>query len=278
MLISNCYNCGSEQNSFYAEENGFSLVKCCNCGLLFVSNRPDDKQIQQATVQGKHPGNRDLEVTGRFNKSKIPQYISVLDDLFNGSFGNIKTWLDVGCGHGEFIMAVQRSCSGIISVKGMEPNVKKQESAHKRGLNVNYFNIESHKNKYDIISMLDVYSHLPDPVKFINSLKPLLNSGGEILIETGDSAHFSVNEQVRPFCLPDHLSFASEEIIINILNRLDFEILYIKKYPYLQLSPVYIAKEIVKLILPSYKSIIKYYFNWKKHSQTNMFIRARLKM
>ena len=35
----------------------------------------------------------------------------------------------------------------------------------------------------------------------------------------------------RPFYLPDHLSFASESIIIRILERLGFEILSVKKYP-----------------------------------------------
>jgi len=278
MKMVDCYNCGSEQSNFYAEENGFSLVKCSGCGLLYVKNRPDDDKIMDDTKRSIIQGEKDLDVTVRFNKDAIPRYKIVLNDLFGGDFGKIKTWLDVGCGHGEFIETVMTVSSGAIAIKGAEPNVKKQESARKRGLDISYFDLATHKEKYDIVSLLDVYSHLPDPVLFIKSLKNLLNPGGEILIETGDSANFSAKEQVRPYCLPDHLSFASESIVVNILERLNFEILSIKKYPYLHLDTKSIVKEIVKLVLPNYNSSIKHYFNWKKHSQTNMFIRARLKI
>ncbi|CAN1208624.1 Methyltransferase type 12 [Tumidithrix helvetica PCC 7403] len=277
MKISECYNCGSRQHTFYAEENGFSLVKCDQCGLLFVENRPDDREISQAHKQGKHVGVKEFDVTGRFRPSKIPQYLKVLENLFKGDLGSKKTWLDIGCGHGEFMTAVQKYSSGKVTVKGTEPNVHKQESAISRGLNVSYFDIESHEERYDVISMLNVYSHLPDPPTFLRSVKKLLNPGGELILETGDAAGFSANDQPRPFCLPDHLSFASEDILIGILARLDFEILRINKYSFMQFDLNSMARELVKAILPQYKSRIGYYLKWKMYAQTDMFIRARIK-
>ena len=277
MKISNCYNCGSEQHTFYAEENGFSLVKCDVCGLLFVENRPDENEISQAQKQGKHISVKGLYVTGKFNKGKISQYLKVLEELFNGDLGSKITWLDVGCGHGEFMVAVQKYSSGKVTVKGMEPNVHKQESARKRGLNVSYFDIESHEEKYDVISMLNVYSHLPDPPTFLKSVKKLLKpGGGELILETGDTAGLSAKDQPRPFRLPDHLSFASESILIWILERLDFNILRINKYPFMRIDLNRIARELVKAILPQYKSRIQYYFKGKI-PQTDMFIRAKIK-
>jgi len=276
MKISRCYYCGSEQHSFYAEENGFSLVKCCACGLLFVENRPDGHEISQAHKQGKHGGIKEFKVTGRFSPGRIPPYLRVLEDLFGGDLGNKKTWLDVGCGHGEFMIAVQKYSSGEISVTGTEPNVYKQESAQKRGLSVGFFDIETHTGKYDIISMLNVYSHLPEPPTFINSLKRLLNPGGELILETGDTVHLSAKDHYRPFYLPDHLSFASESIVLGILERLDFEILIISKYPFVSFGLTSIAKELVKIVLPQYQSGLKY-LKRKKYSQTDMFIRASLK-
>ncbi len=276
MKISKCYNCLSEQNSFYAEENGFSLVKCSECGLLFVENPPSDDEISQAHKQGQHRGLTEFNMTGRFNDTKIGRYRDILADIFQGELGNKKTWLDVGCGHGEFMMAIQKYSSRGILVKGTEPNIYKQESARKRGLNVNYFDLESHGEKYDVISMLNVYSHLPNPPIFIKSLKKLLNSGGELILETGDTAHLAAKNQYRPLYLPDHLSFASENIVVNILEKLDFEILGIHKYPFVQYDLKSIGKEIIKVFLPQYKSMLKYYFQGKIYSQTDMFIRARL--
>jgi SAM-dependent methyltransferase len=277
MKISNCYYCGSEQHTFYAEENGFSLVKCDTCGLLFLEERPDNHTITQAHQQGKHGGLKELDATGIFIPDKIPQYIKVLENLFKGDLGNIKTWVDIGCGHGEFIAAVQEYTSGGVVVKGTEPNVHKQESARNRGLNVDYFDIESHEEKYDVISMLNVYSHLPDPPMFIKSLKKLLNPGGELILETGDTACLSAGDHYRPFYLPDHLSFASESIVTGILERLGFEILSISKYPFKRFEIRSIARELVKAVLPQYKSGIQYYLKWKIYSRTDMFIRASLK-
>ena len=272
-----CYNCGSGHSAFYAEENGFSLVKCSGCGLLFVENPPEAHEIAAAVRDGTYPGQRPLDVTGRFSRSAMRRYVAMLQDVFAGDLANKRTWLDVGCGHGEFVQALHDFSSGTIAVRGTEPNIHKVASARKRGLNVSDFDIASHYGKYDVVSMLDVYSHLPNPPSFIESLKRVLNPLGEILVQTGDAAGFSAADQFRPFGLPDHLSFASEEIVVSILKRLGFEIVQVRRYSYLHRDPVSIAKEIAKLFLPHYKSRLRFYFNWAKYSRTNMFIRARLR-
>ena len=277
MLVSSCYNCGSEEHDFYAEENGFSLVKCARCGLLFVAERPDDAEISAAHRQGKHRGEKEIEATGHFQPARIPEYVGILEDLFRGDLQGKKTWLDVGCGHGEFIAAVEKYAPHEIRVKGTEPNVQKQESARKHGLDVGYFDIDAHEQKYDVVSLLNVYSHLPNPPLFLKSLRNRLNPGGELILETGDTAGLSARDHYRPFYLPDHLSFASEEIVVGILERLGYEIIRIKKYPAMQPDLRIIARELAKLVLPNYESSLRYYLKWKLYAQTDMFIRARLK-
>lgn len=91
MKVSNCYNCRSEQHGFYAEENGFALVKCDRCGLLFVDNRPDDDEILQAHMQGQHAGVSEFNATDKFTQGKVSRYLEVLEGLFNGDIGS--------CGH-----------------------------------------------------------------------------------------------------------------------------------------------------------------------------------
>lgn len=112
MKISNCYNCSCGQRTFYARENGFTLVKCSDCGLLYLKERPSDKKITQAHMQGKHSGIKELNVTGKFNEGQIAVYKKVLDDIFKGNFRTLENWLDVGCGHGEFMTALQEYTNG----------------------------------------------------------------------------------------------------------------------------------------------------------------------
>ncbi len=270
-----CYNCGSNENTFYLEDNGFVLVKCNTCGLLYVKDRPDDDKISESARHGRHEGVKDIDVTGHFKQWIIPRYLRVLEDLFKGDIISIKSWLDVGCGHGEFIMAVQEFSKRQINIRGTEPNIWKQESARKKGLNVEFFDLESHKEKYDVVSLLNVYSHLPDSPHFFKSLKKLINPNGELILETGNTAHLSAKDHVQPLNLPDHLSFASENIVINILKRLGFQIICVKKYPFLERNLQSYIREFIKLFLPKYKSRIRF-FNLKKYSSTDMYIRAKL--
>lgn len=277
MELKNCYNCGENQHTFYAEENGFSIMKCSRCGLLYLKDRPDDSTISQAHKQGIHTGLKHFNVTGSFDSGKVSRYKGILKDLFGASISGKKTWLDIGCGHGELLAAVQQYSQGSISIRGSEPNIFKQKQAIKKGLNVDYFDIESHGEIYDVISMLNVWSHLPNPPKFVETLKRLLNPRGELIIQTGDTARFSPEDHYRPFYLPDHLSFASEKIVSDILERAGFQILNVHKYPFLPIRLSTVLKEIIKVFLPNYSSRIVLFLNYKKYSKTDMFIRARIK-
>lgn len=280
MKIEKCYNCGCKERSGFAEENGYLLVKCNQCGLLYLDDRPDDGEISQAHKQGKHSGERQLDVTGRFEPNKIREYMEVLQDVFLGNTGNINSWLDVGCGHGEFLVAVRQYFGAEVHLVGSEPNVHKQQSARQRKLNVSFFDLETHSGRYDIISILNVYSHIPDPPAFIEVLKNCLKPGGRLLIQTGDTADIPADEQCRPFYLPDHLSFASEKIVRDILQRMNFDVVSINKYQLLRIAPRQILKEIVKTILPSYRhrSRVKYYMNRGRYATADMYVLAQLRI
>ena len=270
-----CYNCGSDDAKFFLSENGFNIDKCRKCGLLYMSARPSDDTIKNATAIGQHHGERDLDANVYYNKDVIPHYIGVLQDIFDGDMADITTWLDVGCGHGEFIESVRIYSNNKVKVRGSEPNVNKQASAAKRGLDISFIDLESHDQQYDCVSLLNVYSHLPDPKAFINTLRNVLKPGGEFLLQTGDVADFSPERILKPLCLPDHMSFASEKILRDMLSRLGFEVISVHKYPNLTLTPKALLKEAAKMLLPQYKSYLKYYLNWKSHSKSRMYIRAK---
>ncbi|MGA0369964.1 MAG: class I SAM-dependent methyltransferase [Kiritimatiellia bacterium] len=276
MRIECCYNCGERNRSYYAEENGYTLVKCDGCGLLYLENRPLNEEITQAHKQGKHHGIKELNATGVFLDHKITRYLEILDDIYRGKVSHIHSWLDVGCGHGEFIAALQQYHPEIERVCGTEPNIYKQASARERGLDVGYFDIEKHEKTYDVISLLNVYSHLPDPPEFLKILKGKLNPGGELILETGDTAELNAKDHYRPFLLPDHLSFASEKIVVDILERTGFEIISIHRYPYWLFNIKNLVWECMMALHPRHQSKLKYLLNRKLYSESDLYIRARV--
>lgn len=274
----NCYNCHSNQYNYYDSENGFTLVKCLNCGLLYVNPQPNENDIEESVKTGQHKGAKVFSATGKFQYSKVKNYLNILNDFYSeniGTFSQYK-WLDIGAGHGEFLSALKLFFGEDVNVLGSEPNIHKAKSAQARGVNVVPLNLNKHDYYYDCISLLNVYSHLPNPIQKLKEWTKLLKKNGEILIQTGDTSDLKSGNHPKPYYLPDHLSFASEKIITYILCKMDFEIIRIQKYRCAsspEVTPIRIIKELIKLMIPSQKSKFLYYF--KKYPNLNMWIRAK---
>ena len=101
-----------------------------------------------------------------------------------------------------------------------------------------------------------------------------MNPDGELLIETGDSAELPADDHHRPFYLPDHLSFGSERILCEVLEKSGYELIEIRKYPFIKWSLDRLIKETAKVFLPRWKTNLKYLF---KRYDIDMYIRARSK-
>jgi SAM-dependent methyltransferase len=276
-----CYNCGSSSRTPYATENGCNLVKCADCGLLYVCPRPSDEEIAEGVTLGAHTGEKTIESTGRYMGAKVAIYRKVLKDIYASELQNRnRTWLDVGCGHGELLVVLQELSKNKVNARGIEPNRHKIDAARNRGLKVDYFDLTSHDGLYDSISLLNVYSHLTDPPGFLRMVKQRLKSGGELLLETGDTADLPADIYPRPFLLPDHLSFCSERILSDMLTRIGFQIVSINKYPTFKLWTMKwrILRETVKIFLPNKESQLAVMYRWHRVARyrTDTWIRARV--
>ena len=270
-----CYNCGSSRKEFWAEENGFTLVKCLDCGLVYVDPRPDQAEIDRAVVEGVHKGTNLVVNKPEFSQRRFNAYPGILKDLFRNDLkGKKLRWLDIGCGNGELLLALKENYPRI-SPRGLEPNLMKQELARSKGLEVGYFELKDHKERYDIISTLNVYSHLPDPPAFFRMCRGLLTPGGEILVETGDIGDWTREDISWALTLPDHLSFAPESVVRNVLEKSGFDIVAVQKYTRWPCDHILVrlAKEILKIVWPGKKSEISRYREfWREYLLSRKFI------
>jgi SAM-dependent methyltransferase len=274
----NCYNCKSEKYKKYDTENGYQYVKCIDCGLVYLNPRPSESEINAAHEIGLHHGDNDINVTGTYDAGKIKRYMRIVNDFYKREDFKLKKlkWLDIGCGFGEFLETLKILFGENLSLKGSEPNKYKSSSCIERGLDVEFLDLPKHSDKYDFISLLNVYSHLPNPIEFLHNLKRILNPGGEIFLETGHSSHLPAKLHHKPYYAPDHLSFANQEIVENILKRNGFEILQTKIYRHEQFPEITEVKRIVRQLA----NIVLNKGGWSnlfpKQPDRDMFIRARL--
>ncbi len=139
-------------------------------------------------------------------------------------------WVDVGSGYGETLEAVTALASPGSTLVGVEPMKHKAEIARKAGLTIVNSYLEPGQFKADIISTVDIFSHIPEFHSFLKVVASNLAPGGEVFIESGNLADLkSRSEFPGELGLPDHLVFAGEEQLTRYLNDAGFDVLDIRR-------------------------------------------------
>lgn len=223
-----CPYCGSPRHAFWAQELGFAAVRCTDCGLLYCNPRPTAALIDAAVRSGAHGEEaQGLVVSARRAGRKVRQYQRLFRRMFDDvwSRGQPVSWLDVGAGYGEVLEAVTALAPAGSRIVGLEPMRPKAQQARARGLSIVEDYLRPGQPSVQIISLVDVFSHLPDFGRFLDDVRAVLEPGGQLFVETGNLADLTSRADFPgELGLPDHLVFAGEHHLRGYLERAGFEI------------------------------------------------------
>ncbi len=228
-----CPYCRTDSADAWATENGFTAVKCRGCGLVYVNPRPAASVIAAGVETGEH---KEIEgghnVVGRRSGRKVRAYRRVFESMFGDVWARnspIK-WLDIGAGFGEVVEAVQSLAPAGSQVEGIEPMRPKAEYARAQGLRVRTGYLDEIKETYQFVSLIHVFSHLPDFRSFLTGVRAVLDPHGEFFLETGNIGDLSSPHEVpAQLDLPDHLVFAGERHIKGYLEEAGFTIVQLNR-------------------------------------------------
>lgn len=245
-----CPACGADDSDPWGAENGYQAVSCRACGLLYVNPRPSGDQISEATRIGMHQTE-----AGQLNlvAKRSPHRIAALSDRIRGMFGDEiaagkpMRWLDVGAGFGETVEAAMAALPPGSEVIGVEPMQPKVAAAQALGLPIVDTPLGNLPGGYDVISLINVFSHIPDFKDFGGEIARLLAPGGSVWIETGNVADVSRGDYPDRLYLPDHLVFAGPEQMTRILADLGLKVVLVD--PVRVDGPLYTLKAIVKSVV-----------------------------
>lgn len=184
-----CPLCGCRNNSPFSFEQVFlegktyklGVNKCKKCRLVYISPR-----LNSFGLTNLYNENYNLQtISSIYSKSfdtSASEYLTfkkyVYEYLPDG--GKI---LDIGCGTGNFLS--QFAENPMYSVEGTEVSYFAGKEAMKKGIKV-YFgdllSLQLPEKEYDIISMLYVLEHIPNPMNILEEAYRLLKSSGHCLI------------------------------------------------------------------------------------------------
>jgi SAM-dependent methyltransferase len=181
---------------------------------------------------GVHGSADNLDIAERRVPSKVKRYRRRLRHIMGHDFssGAPIRWLDVGAGYGEVIEAVESLAPPSSRVCGIEPMVPKAEAARAKGLDVRECFLDSIDERFNFISLINVFSHIYDFDAFLNSVRERLLPDGELILETGDMTGVH-QRSLFPgeLGLPDHVAFAGSWHLRAYLERNGFSIIAISR-------------------------------------------------
>ncbi|MES2330160.1 MAG: methyltransferase domain-containing protein [Bacteroidota bacterium] len=246
-----CPYCHSNESTPWAKENGYVAVKCNDCGFVYVNPRPQQSFIKESVKEGVHAylSKPRSKITHRMN-SKINLYSKIFRMMCPELSKQRKPikWLDVGAGFGEVVQAVMSFAPEGSYIMGVEPMIAKAETARSKGINVVHGYVDDIKQKFDFVSVINVFSHIPNISEFIKNCYNVLDVQGEIIMETGNIGDLTSSAEVpTELDLPDHLIFAGEKHIVGFLEQAGFKVISTKAYR--RDTFVNLLKNVVKKLL-----------------------------
>ena len=242
----NCNLCKSDDYTLWAVKDGFNIVKCNRCNLIYVNPRLNAEKLKKAYDQDYFEMR-----TNKNNSLKRQQMYSIeikdLEKIKKG--GRI---LDVGCGGGFFL----NSLSDFWEKYGVEISDTSAEFGRGNlGLNIKTGELTDAKfesDYFDVVNIRGVIEHLPDPMGDLRESYRILKKGGIVAINTPNIASLCAKIYKNKFRLIDpkrHIYYFSTRTISKILEEVGFCIIK-KSYFYLG-TPYAIWKDPFKILIDS---------------------------
>jgi 2-polyprenyl-3-methyl-5-hydroxy-6-metoxy-1,4-benzoquinol methylase len=188
-----CKCCNSENLNFLYEGNDrlhnvqgeFSLFTCLDCGVVSVRPLLSSGEINQYYPENyiSYPvpiGKEKLTIKRLDRQFGVFKRRKKIERYTGKRHGKI---LDVGCATGVFLKEMQNHGW---EAYGVEPSVYAAGVAvDQLGLDVfkGYLNETKFKEHFfDVITLWDVFEHLPDPVETLQIIKRILKQDGKLVI------------------------------------------------------------------------------------------------
>ena len=224
----NCNLCNSNEYKLFKEINGYRLVKCKQCGLVYLNPRLTQQEINKEYSAEYHIKRllREEPKTKKEIEKEINKNIGRAEEIVK-QFGNNGKLLDIGCGAGFFIAYLKRYGWDVTGVDISEWASK--FAKEKLGLNVFTGSVEEieFNDKFYVITMYHILEHLPDPLRTLKRILELLADDGVLVVKGPNLGSFDRiwhGKKWRRYDVPFHLYYFTPKTYGLILEKAGFSV------------------------------------------------------
>lgn len=239
----NCNICGiddaellfSKKDKFRISKEDFNVVRCRNCGLIYINPRPSEEEIV-----GFYPDTYSWKETPK--AESLPTKIvtglerSYRFQLLNYEVNKVLSYtpqgggkvLDIGCGTGDRLKVFRRKG---FDVYGVEVSPQARYAREHLNLNVmegNLLKAGYAGDFFDVITMYNVFEHVHDPRKLLQEIRRVLKAKGYLVVgvPSTDSIQYHLfRKRWSAFDLPRDLFYFNPSLLRRLLEEGGFQVI-----------------------------------------------------
>jgi SAM-dependent methyltransferase len=222
-----CYLCQSQTKLLFYKR-GYNLYRCPKCKLVITDLHAEyEVFVRKFYQKGYFMGDKECGAYAQYEEDKqfimrnMRHHLSVIQKL--KPTGKL---LDIGCAMGFFMEMANNAGYDVYGLDPSEYAINHVSKSLSCNLQVGTINTAQYQpEKFDVISMLDVFEHLADPISDLKKIYRWLKPDGILLIATGDTESITAKILGRHwtfFTPPQHVMCYHRQGISEVLGRSGF--------------------------------------------------------
>ena len=243
MVPVNCCICETKEADFIGKgkdfeynplSDDFSVRRCVNCGLVFLSPRPAITEFEKIYPANYHAFD--------FSEEKFGVAYKIRSKLEAGRFLEVCKGLpdnaaivDVGCGDGFHLNLLRKYGNKSWSLEGIDLDKRAIEMAERRGFVVHQGTVESidlPSNRYELAFMIQTIEHVENPVEVLLGIRRILKPGGRLVIVTDNTGSvdfaFFKKRYWGGYHFPRHWNLFNRNSMSRLAGKTNFEIVRLR--------------------------------------------------
>ena len=203
---------------------------CAACGIIYTRNLLLPDELNKYYENLPHLQNSFAECESEFYTRIYNLGIKKISEALRKNKRDIEKvkLIDIGCSSGVFLTCAKNS--GFSNPCGIELNNNDREIAKAKGFKVYGSDMKNIGQIFDLISLWDVFEHIPDGESFLNSHKKYLSKNGLIFMQIPSCESLAariLRENCNVFDGIEHVNLYSEHSIKKLAELCGFELLHI---------------------------------------------------
>jgi len=225
-----CPLCENREHEFCFSDSGYDLLACTQCGLFFIDPYPKAGAVRERVSRWK-PAQSSHVTPERHYRASLDGY-SRHFPFIQGECQGAKSVLDVGCGTGRLLELLGQESA--IHRVGIELNADRAAFARSL-LDCEVFQVPveefQYPSRFDVITMVNVLSHVPRFDRLFSSIRSLLTDNGKLIIRTGELEPGIKRRACSNWGIPGHMHVLGVNTAEFIADKFGFDVVRHARQP-----------------------------------------------